>query len=341
MRYPKFLQKGEVIGVCAPSLGCSSEPYYSRAKNAEKVFEKLGHKTIFCDTAFTTHKARSSSAIQRANDFMDMYEDEDISAIISMAGGEFMTEILPYIDFEKIKKLPPKFFCGASDNTTLTFTLTTKCDIATLFGICYPNYGMKPWHQAVKYNYGLLTGKQLDFDNYNKYEIENEKRKMEGYELVPYNCTEKVKWEILTGEKEVEVTGRIIGGTLDILTLLCGTNFSGVEGFNERYAKDGIIWYLESCDLSILEQTRAIWQLKQNGWFKNVKAFILGRPKNTEECFDIDYKEANMEHLKDFGVPVVMNFDVGHVAPAIPILNGAIATLKTKNGKGNIKFQLK
>ena len=55
---------------------------------------------------------------------MDAYES-DSSAIISVGGGEIMCEILPYIDFDKIAKLPHKFFMGFSDNTNLTYTLAT------------------------------------------------------------------------------------------------------------------------------------------------------------------------------------------------------------------------
>ena len=39
-----------------------------------------------------------------------------------------MCEILPYIDFEKIRNSEPKWFFGYSDNTNLIFLLATLCD---------------------------------------------------------------------------------------------------------------------------------------------------------------------------------------------------------------------
>lgn len=44
-----------------------------------------------------------------------------------------MCEILPYIDFEKIRNSEPKWFLGYSDNTNLIFLLATLCDTAAIY----------------------------------------------------------------------------------------------------------------------------------------------------------------------------------------------------------------
>ena len=135
-------------------------------------------------------------------------------------------------------------------------------------------------------------------------------------------------------------TTDLIGGCLDVLTHLAGTPFCKIKDFNKRYKDDGIIWYLESCDLNVIEQVRSVWFLKQNGWFENVKGFLIGRPLNPETIMDVDYKEGILEQLKDFNVPVVFDVDIGHVAPSLPIFNGSVAKVKVKKGKGNIEFLL-
>ena len=43
----------------------------------------------------------------------------------------------------------------------------------------------------------------------------------------------------------------LVGGCMDCLVNLTGTSFDKVKEFNERYAADGIIWFLESCDLNV------------------------------------------------------------------------------------------
>ena len=107
-----------------------------------------------------------------------------------------------------------------------------------------------------------------------------------------------------------------------------------------QYKDEKIIWYLESCDLNLPSQTRAIWQLKNAGWFKNVAGFNIGRPLNSEKMFGSDYKQANYMHLKDFNVPVVIDADFGHLPPSVHMINGAVATIKVKDGKGEIKYDL-
>lgn len=56
-----------------------------------------------------------------AQEFNEWYEKEDVDVLISCGGGELMCEILPYVDFEKIRQEEPKWFMGYSDNTNLLF----------------------------------------------------------------------------------------------------------------------------------------------------------------------------------------------------------------------------
>ena len=125
MRYPKFLKDSGKIGVCAPSFGTTIEPYLSRLDNAIKIFNKIGHQVILTDSVRSLHKARSTFAIDRAKEFLQVYNNKDIDIVISEAGGELMCEILEFLDFNKISIMEPKWFMGYSDNTLLTFLLPT------------------------------------------------------------------------------------------------------------------------------------------------------------------------------------------------------------------------
>ena len=63
MRYPKFLQKGGIIGFVAPSFGCNIEPYTTAFENAQKKFTDMGTVWILVRTA--TQAVASASAIRR------------------------------------------------------------------------------------------------------------------------------------------------------------------------------------------------------------------------------------------------------------------------------------
>lgn len=340
MKYPKSLKKDGTIGVCAPSFGSNIEPYLSRLDNAIKKLNKKGHEIVLTESVKKLEKARSTTAENRVKEFMQVYADDKIDVVISEAGGELMCEILPYLDFEKIKVCEPKWFLGYSDNTILTFTLTTICDVASIYGHCFPEFGMKKWYKNIEESYDILRGKYPIIKNYSKYEIESTK-KQPGHELDGYNLTEKSVWTNLSNHEEFKVEGRVLAGCLDILIMLCGTKYDKVKEFVNKYKEDGIIWFVESCELNVLSQLRAFWQLKNAGWFENAKAIIIGRPNNKEELFDVNYKEANFSELKELNIPVVIDADFGHVSPNFPIISGGFAKIDYKKGKCKIEYELR
>lgn len=332
------IKKGDTIGVCAPSMGCSEEGYYKkRCDNAVKNFKKLGHQIVFSEHCFGNTQARSSDAKTRAEEFEKLFFDDNIKGIISMAGGEFEMEILPYLNFNQIKKAKNKFFQGFSDNTCLSFLLATICDKISVYGSNFCNFGMKKWHKSLKDNYDYLCGKNIEQVSYKKYEVESN-RKEEGNELNGYNLSQKTFPKILTQEKEIDVKGRIIGGCLDVLSTICGTKFDKVKKYIKKNKKDGIIWFFESCDLSVLDQQRAIWKLKNAGWFDGAKAVLIGRPLNKQVLFDVDYITANLEELKSLNCPVVIDLDIGHTSPNWFMINGAMADFSANKKQAKIVF---
>ena len=173
MRYPKFLKENGIIGVCAPSLGAVIDPYVSRLNNAIKNFKEKGHEVVLTNSVRSNVKLASTTPETRAEEFMQLYRDENINLIISQAGGEVMCQMLPYLNFDEIKSLEPKLFQGFSDNTCLTFLLTTLCDVSSVYGVCFPEFGMKKWHDTIKDNYALLKGEKFDFKCLKKYELES------------------------------------------------------------------------------------------------------------------------------------------------------------------------
>jgi len=340
MQYFEFLKKGSKLGVCAPSMGCGEQDYYKkRCENAVVNFAKKGVEVQFSKHSFGNKYARSADAKTRAFEFEQMFLNNDIDGIISMAGGEFMLEILPYINFDKLKKVKNKFFQGFSDNTCLTFLLTTICDFATIYGSNFCSFGMKKLQYSVLDNFNFLFGKNKKQTNFLKMESEWGFRREPGHELDGFKLDLKTNPVCLTDGKNVEVKGRIIGGNLDVLISICGTKFDKVKEFCQKYKEDGIIWHLESCDLNVLSQCRAIWQLKNAGWFKNAKAIIIGRALNQESIFDYSYFDANLEHLKDLNIPVIINADLGHTNPAWYVVNGSMATFKFNKNKASINFE--
>lgn len=336
MIYPKFLKENDLISVPAPSNGANCEQDINRYKNAKLKLEELGYKIKLSKNIFNSKMARSADAKTRAEELNEMIEDES-SLILCAAGGEFLVEILPYVKFEKILN-NPKWIEGFSDPTGILFPLTTKYDIATIYGSNFKSFGMQEYHKSLNDNLEILKGNLIEQESFDLYEDERAE-KITGLE--GYNLTNKVEWKTINNE-EVNITGRIIAGCLDIIMELAGTKYDGVKEFNERYKQDGIIWCFDNCELSKEELILSLWKLNELEYFKYTKAIIFGR--NGRDVSGLDY---DMEHtIKDsviskLNIPIIYDADISHKGPSMIIINGSIVTVQAKNGKGKIKFELK
>ena len=140
-------------------------------------------------------------------------------------------------------------------------------------------------------------------------------------------------------DTEIELEGRLIGGCMDILQMYPGTPYDKVKDFNEKYKEDGFIWFMESCDLNLMSIRRAIWQLKQAGWFEHLKGFLIGRPlQYGEEAFGINQYRAVTDVLAEYNVPIIMDLDLGHLPPSIPMISGGTAKVSVKGNDVTIQY---
>lgn len=337
MIYPKFIKEQGTIGVTAPSRGITNELDLKRLESAIKNINEKGFNVIETENVRTDNLGRSSSKEERAKQLESLFLDKKVDAIISASGGDFLMEMIPYLNYEVIKN-NPKWFQGYSDPTWLTYTITTNLDIATIYSNNFKSFGMNPWHKSLETNIKILKGDLINQKSFEKYELY---KKNQETGLEDYNLTEKVKWKIITGEKEVAIKGRMIGGCLDVINEIYGTNYDKTQEFLEKYQNDGIIWYLENYSLTSEDLTRVLWKLNDKGYFKYTKGIIFGRSLNYQSFYNLSFEETIKSSLKDLKVPIITEADFGHLSPRMTIINGAIAEIKVKNDQGEISFILK
>lgn len=326
---PNYLKENDTISLIAPSLGCTQDDSIKKLNQSIKTFKKLGYKIVIGNNVYKNDGIISSNhPIERANEFMESYLS-DTNIVWSVGGGEFMSEILRYIDFEKIKNAKPKWFIGYSDNTCLTYTLTTLCNIETIYGLNFPAmFNLKS--QEVKNMMRILKGEK-QFIGYPYYEsiyvtkssplddLVYDKNKV----IIPYNYKEPFE-------------GTLIGGCIDVLQCLCGTKFDNTKNYTTN--SDGIIFFFENYDLSALSLRRTLIQLRDAGWFNNIKGFIIGRSFLQEKCFTELPEKSYIDILKEYNVPILLNCDIGHLHPTLPIMCGSKAKITYQNNNIKIKY---
>ncbi len=340
MRYPEFLKENGKIGFVAPAFGCATEPYKSAFLNSHKKWAELGHGIDLGPNCYEGSGIGISNTPKLCGEELnEWYCSANNDVLISCGGGELMCEVLPYIDFERLKQVKPKWFMGYSDNTNFTFLSATLMDTAAIYGPCAAAFGMEPWHPSLQDAYDLLSGKIDTVKGYGFWEKES--LKDEEHPLLPYNVTEKSVIRKFPDE-DVVLEGRLLGGCMDILQMYPGTAYDRVKEFDETYKEDGIIWFLEACELNIMSIRRALWQMKEAGWFEHVKGFLIGRPMMYgQEMFGIDQYRAITDLLSEYNVPIIMDLDIGHLAPMMPMICGATAKVSVAGNDVTIQYTYK
>ncbi len=349
MRYPAFLSNSGTIGFIAPSFGCVTEPYHTAFEHALSRFQEMGFSTLPGPNCFSDCGIGISNTPEKCGaEINDFFTRKDCDVLISCGGGELMCEDLPYVDWEAIRRADPKWFMGFSDNTNLTFLLPTLCDTAAVYGPCAASFGMEPWHEAIEDAWEVLTGKKRTIRGYDRFEgpvpeeseTENGEEPPEEDPLSPYavntDCIRR-----LYPEGDAAVSGRLIGGCLDCLAQFPGTPFDGVKKFSEKYKDDGILWFLEACDLNPMGVRRALWQLDQAGWFEHASGFLIGRPLHYgEEVLGLSQYDAVTGILKKYQVPIFLDLDIGHLPPMMPLLCGSLASARMAGNDFTITMEL-
>lgn len=360
MRYPKFLKENGTIGFVAPAFGCYIEPYRTAFGSAQEKFKVLGHTLDLGPNCYEGCGIGISNTPKACGEELTKYYVSDKNdVLISCGGGELMCEILDYVDFEAVKKAEPKWFMGFSDNTNMTFLMATMCDTAAIYGPCAATYGMKPWHPAVQDAYDLICGKKLTMKGYPLWEKEG--LKSEENPLAPYNVTEEKVLTYCLPDVQIErplrdnqnlpeqycegnscsMEGRLLGGCVDCLVNLLGTSYDKVADFQEKYKEDGMIWFLESCDLNVMSIRRAFWQMEHAGWFNYTKGFLIGRPLHYgEDMMGLDQYTAVCEIIKKYNVPIILDVDLGHLPPMMPLICGAKAKVTASGNDISIEHIL-
>lgn len=352
MRIPKKLKVGDTIGICAPSAGINKPEKQIRLDEAIKKLEALGFKVIETKSVRNDIEGRSASKEIRAKEFMDLYLDPNVHAIIFAAGGDFLVEMLDFVDFEKIRNAEAKWLVGYSDITGINLPITTITDTATLYSQTIKDFAMVPLHRALEDTLNIMMGnypvqnsfdkceKKVDMNSFIE-EINNVDEEIK--EINPnegYKLEEDVIWKNLYDEEYLEISGRAIGGCFDLIKNILGTKFDKTKDFIEKYKEDGIVWFFDIFESSTPELVRTMWQMKNAGYFEYCKGILVGRSLFLREEYGIDLPKAFKQGLDGLNIPVIYDMDIGHVAPQLPIIIGGKINVTSSKGKGTLESYL-
>jgi muramoyltetrapeptide carboxypeptidase LdcA involved in peptidoglycan recycling len=257
---------------------------------------------------------------------MECFEDTRISAIIATIGGDDSIRMLPYIELDVIKN-NPKVFMGYSDSTICHFACF-RAGIVSYYGPSImagfaENGGLFPYmERSVRRTLFAsgqvgtlepnLDGWTVEFLDWNKPEHQEQRRR-----LKPSSG-----WRWLQGEGKA--TGHLIGGCLEVLDWLRGTDYW--PALDEW---EGAILFLETSEEAPSPEyvLRFFRSLQAMGVLSRLNGLLFGRPGGqiTDEervGYDQTLIRAISTEAGRITLPIVANLDFGHTDPIMTLPYG-------------------
>lgn len=307
-KFPALLKKNDKIAVVSPSAAVMEcEEWETLFKRATKIVESLGLKVVLGRNCKLRRGYLAGTLKERLEDLHEAFANQDVKLIIATQGGNNSNQLLPFIDYELIKK-NPKFFLGLSDISVLLNAIFKKTGLITYHG--------------QDFMWGLGKNAQ-DYTKENLYSTLF-KGKFEFKRNPVYG-----KWKIV---REGVGTGRCIGGCLPSFVLLGGTRYQSMQK-NEPF-----ILILEDMGQSLSVIDSLITQITLNECFSKCKGIIVGNfifeggSKNTELLFE----KLLLERTKNYSPPILKVTEIGHCVENFLMPIGSNLTLNCI-GKPTIK----
>lgn len=330
--FPAPLNKGDKIAICAFS-SCVEKPFHARLDAVIQGLKLRGYQVVEGESL-----RDFKSAKDRADELTRFLQDDSIAAVMPPWGGELAMEILQFINFDAIKSYRPKWIVGFSDISTFMCMLTARCGWATLH-----TANLMQQHPDETDHYCLQVFDVLALnkgEQFKQIPAEYYQDQTIDYATEPnalFNFTKPSQWRCLNYKdaRDIELTGRLFGGCLDSLNVLLATPYLDLHSFKQRYAQEGLVLYLENAELPPTAVARSLMALKLNGLFTDINGIILGRSALINSPHkEIDYYEAIELALGKCIFPVIIDADIGHIAPNMSLINGAFCTFKASINKG-------
>lgn len=268
---PNLLKTGDTIGIVSPSHVADKDQYSKYIG----TLKSIGFSVKESENLYKNTYGYLASEKERADDFNEMVLDNDVKMIF-FGGGNGGNELLPYINYENIKK-NPKIICSYSDGTSILNAIYCKTDLVVYYGQSPGNYGDLRYYDYLQFFSNFVNGPAKHFIK-----------------------SKSIKY-IIRGNCE----GIIIGGyTVNMALIIDGKYF--VYDKNKKY-----ILLLEDHEkFSRPDNIHAyISHIEQNDFIKNISGIIFGH-YSENECPELT------QLLKRFGgkykIPVLMSDDFGH-----------------------------
>jgi len=276
------------VGIVACSNGQKKE-YAEQIKTLENTLLDIGLQPVFSGYIYEKESVFSGTAQERAEALMQMYENEEITEIFDISGGDIANGILPYLDYDRISRCDKRFW-GYSDLTTVNNAIYAKTGKPSV----------------------LYQVKNLVWDESGQ-QVENFRNTMTegGDDLfhLDYHFIQQQKME-----------GVVVGGNIRCFLKLAGTEYMP--------NLTGKILLLESLGGTVAQMETYLCQLQQLGAFEKVAGILLGTFTEMESNQCQPTIEMLVKRIAGNQLPIAKTKEIGHGTDSKAIVIGQTVTLE-------------
>lgn len=317
---PPKLNKGDEIRIIAPARSINLPFITEQVKTlAKNRLESMGLVVSFGKHIFEKNNFDSSPIDHRIEDLHEAFTNPNIKIIQTVIGGFNSNELLPYIDYDLIKK-NPKILCGYSDITALENGIYAMTGLTTYSGPHFFDFG-----EEIGFDYTEDYFKRCFFSNKN-YEIKaSEKWSFDLWAGIQKNRNfHNNSGHYVINEGKAE--GILIGGNLITLHSLLGSPY-----FPD--IKNSILFLEEDEEENKFSLNRNLTSLTLLNDFKHVNGIIFGRfnPKSGINKTELIEVISNNPKLRN--IPIIGGLDFGHTTPRLTLPIGGRIKFEIINGQ--------
>ena len=304
---PRRLAPGDTVALVSPaSVTWENEDL----QIATESLEALGLKVVHGAHMMERHGYLAGDDRDRADDINKAFADKSIAAVHAIRGGWGSARLLPYLDFDLIRR-NPKILIGYSDITALLLSVFAKTGLVTFHG----PIGMGRWDafSLDYYKRVIFGGEQVTYQN--KHDLTTDENVLVQTDF---------RIETITPGK---ARGRLLGGNLTVLTTILGS----------PYLPDweGAIFFCEDVHEDLYRIDRMLTQLKLAGVLGKIKGFVFGacaRCGPGEGYGSLTLEEIFNDHIKPLGIPAWQGAMIGHEQPQWTLPEGIDAEIDATAG---------
>ncbi len=295
---PPAIQKGDYIGVVAPSYS----PRPGWLARGVRALERAGFGVILDTEIEVSRRFQRVEDERRAENFMGMWLDPRVRAVIGGTGGYGAVRMLPHLEPEIFRR-NPKSFVGYSDITALHLWLMRRAGLRVFHGPTVDDLvpGSRDPTMA-----SLLTA------------------------LTTPRPTTRIGRDIARPVRPGRATGRLIGGNLSLVQQTIGTPY-------EVDTRDAILFLEETRDPMSVADERLV-HLRAAGLLRHVRGVVFGQ-LSLDRSEEDEFEDFILDLVADLDVPVLMDFPAGHEIPNLTLPIGTEVELVAEETTGWLVYK--